>query len=194
LLGDARSMARQCSICHHAKRSEIDRALIAGVQQTEIAAEFGLAQSSLSRHLHRHLGPQLAHAIGKYESADADRLGAYALGLLEESLLGMLRAKARQDVAETRAWMAEARKNLELRARLGGVIGNERVKVDMADAQRQMRVLASMSEEELRTLARADVPALEPGAGDGPGNALANPHGQTVLETHTVTQTACEDE
>jgi transposase-like protein len=175
-------MARQCSICHNQAKGEIDRALIGGVQQSEIAREHGVSQAALSRHLHRHLAPTLARAIGKYEPADAERLGSYALGLLEESLFGMVKAKKAQDDAEVRAWMAEARKNLELRARLGGIIGAERVKIDMADAQRQMQVLAGMSEDELRQLARSDQPALEP-AGEQPrwdvvAMAVETPHEQ----------------
>jgi hypothetical protein len=63
-------MARQCSICHHPKRSEIDRALIGGDPQMEIAREYGVSQAALSRHLHRYLGPEVAHALGRYEEAD----------------------------------------------------------------------------------------------------------------------------
>jgi hypothetical protein len=127
-------------------RSAIDRALIAGASQSEIARKHCVSQTALSRHRHRHLGPEVAYALGRYEEADRERLGSYGNGLLNEALDGLVRPKAQGDAAEVRAWMAEARKNLELRARLGQVIGNERVRIDVADAQKQMRVLASMDE------------------------------------------------
>jgi transposase-like protein len=173
---------RQCSICHHSERSEIDRALIGGDSQMEIAREHGVSQAALSRHLHRHLAPIAARAIGKYEPADADRLGAYALGLLEESLFGMLRAKAQQDAAEVRAWMAEARRNLELRAKLGGIIGTATVQVDV-DARKQLAVLANLSEDDLRSLARGDGQALEPLVGDrAAGDALVIDSASPLVE------------
>lgn len=96
-------MARACSICRHKQRRAIDRALIGGTPQTEIAREHGVSQAALSRHLHRHLGPEVAHALGRYEEANRDRLGSYANGLLDEALVGMVRAKAQGDAAEVRA-------------------------------------------------------------------------------------------
>jgi len=183
-------MGRICSVCSHPDRAVIDRSLIAGTPQTEIAREHGVSQAALSRHLHRHAGPEVAHALGRYEEADRERLGSYANGLLNEALVGMVRAKAAGDAAEVRAWMAEARKNLELRARLGQVIGNERVKIDMADAQKQMRVLAGLDEDELRRLAAADTPALGPGTATPPLHHDGTPLADPDAETHAVTQTA----
>ena len=58
------------------------------------------------------------------------------------------------DLAAARGLIAEARKNLELLARLTGILEpNAAIHVDM---RRQVAVLQNLSEAELRALARGD--------------------------------------
>jgi hypothetical protein len=146
-------MARPCSICKHTQRKEIDRALLGSELQAAIAGRFRVAQSSLSRHLHNHLVPAAANAIGRYETIDAERLRSWVNGLLEHAMFGLLRARQQDDDAGHRAYIAEARKTIELQAKLAGVIG-DRPQVSI-DARKQVAVLASnLSVDELRALAR----------------------------------------
>jgi hypothetical protein len=48
-------MARICTVCHHAKRHEIDRALVESVPTLQVADQYKLARSSVQRHEAKHL-------------------------------------------------------------------------------------------------------------------------------------------
>jgi hypothetical protein len=179
-------MGRACSICQHTKRSEIDRALIGGEPQAEIADRFRLAQSSLSRHLHNHLAPRLANSLGRYEDLDVKRLRAWMTGLIDEAALGMLRSRKENDPANHRAYMGEFRKALELQARLGGIIGDgARVQIEV-DARKQLAVIGSLSEQELRALVAA---AGDSGGGDALVIDYVNPLGNKDRQPHAVIET-----
>jgi len=52
-------MNKRCSVCNHASRADIDRALLHGMRLRPLAARYGLSPSALSRHT-RHLKRQLA--------------------------------------------------------------------------------------------------------------------------------------
>jgi hypothetical protein len=151
-------MARRCSICSRQDAEQINRALIGNTPLVEIAARTGLAQSSLSRHRSNHLAPQIANALARFEEVDAERLVAWAVGLNERTLYEMAAAKAEGDPAGFRALLGEARKNLELIARLAGVLDAPTITVD---ARRQLAIvtrLGALSEAELRALARGEEP------------------------------------
>ncbi len=51
---ECRLMPKPCSVCHHSKRQDIDRALMAGVSYRTLSAQFGPSPSALCRHV-RHL-------------------------------------------------------------------------------------------------------------------------------------------
>jgi hypothetical protein len=154
-------MANTCSICRSQRRNEIDRDLIGPESLREISARYGLAKSSLHRHRARCLAPKIAGAIARREEVSADRLISYANGLLDHALGGMLRARQADDDSGMRAFMAESRKQIELLARLGHVIGPS--PLVQVDARRQtVNVLANLSEDELRAaLSRADSNVIE---------------------------------
>src|SRR3990167_1626885 len=59
-------MGRQCTICAHRKRADIDSALVAGAAITRLAADFGLAESSVRRH-RDHLAGLLVRAERRLE-------------------------------------------------------------------------------------------------------------------------------
>lgn len=48
-------MARHCTICKHAERTEIDKALIEGVSLRNIAKRFGITEAAVFRHNKGHL-------------------------------------------------------------------------------------------------------------------------------------------
>lgn len=65
-----------CSICDHPQRAAIDLALANRVPQRELAAQFGVGQTVLSRHKTRHLGLTAAPPPTPSERRRAQRLGA----------------------------------------------------------------------------------------------------------------------
>lgn len=146
-------MANTCSICSHNDRKSIDRDLIGSDSLRAIAGRYDVSSSSLDRHRRNCLAPKVASAIARREEVSADRLVSYTNGLLDYALAGMLRARQNDDEFGVRSYMAESRKNIELLAKLGHLIG-DRGPVVHVDARRQVAVLANLSEEDLRALAR----------------------------------------
>ncbi len=63
-------MPRVCTVCSHERRAAIDRALVEGRPIRRIAAEFGVAESSL----HRHRG-HIAAAVEAEAKGRAEALG-----------------------------------------------------------------------------------------------------------------------
>ena len=55
-------MPRVCTICTHAERDAIDRALIEAAPMRRIAAKHSLAETSVRRHAARHLPAMLVLA------------------------------------------------------------------------------------------------------------------------------------
>lgn len=150
-------MPMRCTICDHEASKDIDRALAGADPLRVIARRFGVSSSALDRHRRRHLVPQLARSIARHEELSADRLTSWAIGLNEQTLAAVLRCAQEQDYGAMRGLIAESRKNLELIGRLGGFLAATPVHVD---ARRQVAVLASLTENELRALARGAVAEL----------------------------------
>lgn len=75
-------MPRECKVCAHPCRQEIDHKLAHGVTRTEVAREFGLTRAAVSRHAANHLLAVIAQArpIGTAEVVNA----AYLLGRIRQ--------------------------------------------------------------------------------------------------------------
>jgi hypothetical protein len=73
-------MPRVCTICRHAQRPAIDRALVSGEPYRHIAERFGTSATALTRHKADHLPAALAKAHEASEVAAADDL----LGQIQE--------------------------------------------------------------------------------------------------------------
>ena len=75
-----RKLGRQCTICNHPQRGEIDNALAAGVAYRRIAAEYGVSDGSLRRHKKNgHIAEQIAKAAKKKEIQQAKEVQAAIL-------------------------------------------------------------------------------------------------------------------
>jgi hypothetical protein len=72
-------VARPCTVCIHPQRAEIDERLARGEPKERVANAYGLSESSVFRHFHRHLVDMLALAH-EGRVADADSI----LGKLDE--------------------------------------------------------------------------------------------------------------
>ena len=67
-------MPRACTICTHAERDAIDRALIESTPKRRIAAQHGLEESAVRRHAEKHLPGVLVLAAEAGEGMRADSL------------------------------------------------------------------------------------------------------------------------
>jgi hypothetical protein len=154
-------MARRCSVCTSPARDAVDRGLLEGRTLERIAADTGLAASSIRRHRDHHLGPKLSEALVRREEIDADKLAAMVVGLQEKTLLALARAEQAKDWNAVRGLIREARENVLAIARLVGIL--DAGPTTIIDARRQQAIFASLSEEELRALAKGggERPALE---------------------------------
>jgi hypothetical protein len=114
-------MPRTCTICDRPDRDEIEHAALTGGSLRDIAGRYGVAKSSLSRHLGSHLP---AATIVKTQDTDRDR----AAGLRER--LEDLYSRAERILAEAEgagrhnvslASIRELRNILEFASKLAGL-------------------------------------------------------------------------
>ena len=149
------TLARTCSICPHEARQAIDRALIEGEPIRLIAAKHQVAYSSLRRHRDTHLHAALGHALEDERiEVSADKLITWVHVLHARTLRMLAQAEHAADRNNGRGLIAEARKNLELLARIAGVLDPPTVHID---ARRQVAILGRLDEDALRALASGDV-------------------------------------
>lgn len=113
-------MARSCSICRHADRDAIDRALVEGQPYRDIAGLYDLSKSAVERHGRSHLPATLTNAAEAEEVARADSLLAQLRALQERALGILAKAEGSGDFRTALLAIREARGCLELFARLAG--------------------------------------------------------------------------
>lgn len=162
-------MSRTCTVCEHTERMAIERALVSGESIRRIAARHDLAPTSLRRHRDSHLRKALARALEKSESfeVDADKLIGWAHNLQARTLMFIERADTLDDLGAAARLIGEARRNLELMARMRGVLEPPRISIDM---RKQAAILGRLDEDVLRALASGDV--FEGEAAEEPGGLV----------------------
>jgi hypothetical protein len=113
-------MPRVCSICVHAQREAIDKALVGGSAKRDVSALFRVSEDAVTRHAAAHLPKALAHAHEEREAERADDLLSEARRL-KEITMGLLgRAVQANDLRTALVAVREARGNLELIGKLLG--------------------------------------------------------------------------
>ncbi len=70
-------MSRRCTICDHAERDQIDRALVRGAPFRHIAAQYGLSTGALQRHKAEHLPTAMVQARQVGDVINAGELVAF---------------------------------------------------------------------------------------------------------------------
>ena len=140
-----------CTVCAHARRDEINTALLARVGVRQVARRYQLDKSTVSRHQRLHLIPRLTpaeaaaparmQAVENYEA----RLDVYqAMRELHARTLALLtKAEALNDAHVALRAIREARGNLEMLGRLDGSLdgpvapqaGNVQVQIVYVDKQ-----------------------------------------------------------
>jgi len=149
-----RKLGRQCTICNHPQRGEIDNALAAGVAYRRIAAEYGVSDGSLRRHKKNgHIAEQIAKVAKKKEikqakeivaavekkerkeTADVDKLLGIVEGLLGECLRMVKGAVEGDENTKLRA-VREARETAKLLLEVQGELAaNPVINITLIETQ-----------------------------------------------------------
>jgi hypothetical protein len=116
-----------CRGCVHAKRAEIDQAIIAGTAYRIISQTYGLSLGAISRHK-EHVKQTLGEAIQRRDGERQER-GSHLLERVER-LVGeaegiLVCAKSSQDWKGATAALGAAARLLELLGRLSGELVNQ---------------------------------------------------------------------
>lgn len=112
-------MPRVCTVCSHGARAEIEAALVEATPKRRIAADFGVAESSLRRHAEAHLPALLARAADAAEVVRADDLLGTARRIQAETLAVLDAAKAEGNLGGVLAAVDRAQRGIAL---LGGLL------------------------------------------------------------------------
>lgn len=113
---------RQCSICAHAQRDLVDRALLSGTSFRDIAGQFTVSRSALTRHKAEHLPAKLAKAHGAKELASADKLINELNGLKSKAVSLLMQAERAGDLRTALSGVREARGCIETLLEVEGEI------------------------------------------------------------------------
>ena len=113
-------MPRTCTICTHAERAAIDRALVQGLAFRHIAAQWDVSTGALQRHKDEHVPVLLTRAHDAEETARADDLLGELRELQATTLALLRKAEAAGKLGTAVMAIGEARRNLELLAKLIG--------------------------------------------------------------------------
>ncbi len=113
-------MSRTCTICTHANRPDIDQALVAREPFRHIAKRYSVSTAALVRHSDDHLPSSLLKAQAAREAADADALLAQIVGLRDEGLGVLEKAKDAEDLPTVLNAIKVTQGTIELLAKLAG--------------------------------------------------------------------------
>lgn len=133
---------RNCSLCAHAERLQIDRELVAGLPYRDIAGRFALSKSAVERHAGEHLAAAVARGGQLRDRLSADSLVA-ELRVLREVTLGVLeeaRAVDNHEIALKAIQRLEKQSELVGRS-LGELIDRQRIEtVSVVFAEEWLRL------------------------------------------------------
>jgi hypothetical protein len=142
-------MPRECTVCVHPEKGDIDEALVGGASNRSLASLYDVSEASVRRHKANHLPAKLVMAQAAEEVAQADTLLEQVRDLQERALDILDKAEEAGELRTALGAIREARGNLELLAKLLGELSD----------QPQVNVLVSPEWLELRAVI---VTALEP--------------------------------
>jgi hypothetical protein len=112
---------RSCTVCAHAKREAIDKALVEGVSAAEIAGRYRtVGERAVRRHRSNHLPAKLVMAEKAAEVAEADSLLDQVKDLQGRAYSILDKAEEAGELKTALSAIREARGNLELLAKLLG--------------------------------------------------------------------------
>ena len=143
-------MPQICTICRHAKRDEIDQALLSEEPLRTIAKRSATSPTALFRHKRDHIATALASAKHVADELQAETLFERLRAINRETAAILAEARAGNSPGLALMAIARAEKQIELEARLLGELSNS---VNMRDvtinknititAERHRQVLAA---------------------------------------------------
>ncbi len=125
-----RKPGRQCSICIHESRGKIDKLLVGGTSYRNIAKQFGLSITALSRHKNNHIPAALMQAKEVKKVVAADNLLDEIKDLQDRAISILEKAEVAGELGVALRGIREARECLKLLAELEGRLW-ERHKLDV---------------------------------------------------------------
>jgi hypothetical protein len=111
---------RECTVCAHPDRAEIDEALVGGASNRSVASLYDVTEAAVRRHKANHLPAKLVMAQAAEEVAQADDLLAQMQDLQRRTLAILEAAETTNQHRTALSAIREARGNLELLAKLIG--------------------------------------------------------------------------
>ena len=139
-------MPRTCTVCSHPEREAIDRALVEGQSSGKLAGRYRtLDERAIRRHRSNHLPTTLARAREAEEVSRADDLLDQVRGLQDRVLTILGKAENSGELRTALGAIREARRNLELLAKLLGEL-DERPQVNILVSPEWIAVRAAVLE------------------------------------------------
>ena len=117
-------MPRTCTVCRHANRADINKALVARTPFRDIARQHSVSKDALLRHHDDHLPASLVRAQRAREATQADELLAQVVELRDHALRILGEAEGDKNWPATIAAIREARGSVELLAKLAGQLAD----------------------------------------------------------------------
>jgi len=137
---------RTCTVCSHPEREAIDRALVEGQSSGKLAGRYRtLDERAIRRHRSNHLPTTLARAREAEEVSRADDLLDQVRGLQDRVLTILGKAENSGELRTALGAIREARRNLELLAKLLGEL-DERPQVNILVSPEWIAVRAAVLE------------------------------------------------
>jgi hypothetical protein len=155
---------RECTVCAHPDRAEIDEALVGGASNRSVASLYDVSEAAVRRHKANHLPAKLVMAQAAEEVAQADDLLAQMQDLQRRTLAILEAAESTNQHRTALSAIREARGNLELLAKLLGEL-DERpvVNLNLSPEWLELRAVIVAALEPHPEALRAVVGALESG-------------------------------
>ena len=120
----------KCSICNHAKKISINRALIKGESLRAVAGRFDVTTSSLDRHRRKCLKVQMGRAAAR-EALDADSLLEDLLTLRASAVSLMRKAERESSWQGATSALNAAHRVTETLAKMIGALEPDRTQVNV---------------------------------------------------------------
>lgn len=127
-------MPRVCTICTHAERGEIDKALVSRQSYRAISCQYDVGRESLRRHAQDHLPETLARGREAELASEADVLLTDVRKLQARTLRALQTAETANDLQTMFRGVKEARENIALLLKVKGEL-DERPVVNVVMSQ-----------------------------------------------------------
>jgi len=147
-------MTQRCQICSHQEKSAIDKALVSGKKQRDLASAYGVSEKSLSRHKKNHLSKRIVQHHAKIDFMDTQSLYSSMIQMTEK-LNGILaRAEHSNEKWVEIACLKELRSTASFVLNTASLIQDERRRREAESQKITFKKLDRLSEKELLTLDR----------------------------------------